>query len=170
VNKTVIITILVLIIAVGVFAYLNAADSEDRLRSQREAEIYIEVGDERMQEVDFDTIMDLQQHEFTETLQSSDSPASDHDYRGILMKDLLEKYDLLTEDIEQIITRAADGYTVALGIGEVMADDNVYIVYEKDGKPLAPKEEGGSGPYMVVIREDEFGQRWNKFLMELQLQ
>lgn len=65
---------------------------------------------------------------------------------------------------------AADGYTVALTGDEVRMEDNVYIVYEQAGKDLGIREDGGTGPYRLIIRKDEFAQRWNKYLMEIELQ
>ncbi len=168
-SRPVAIAIGALVLIVGVFAYLNAGDVEDRHASQREAEIYIEVDGERIATVDFSAMQKLEEHEFTETLRSSEAAPRDHIYVGVKMRDLLQHYDLSVQEHEQIIARAADGYTVALTIEEVLEEDNVYVVYEEDGEPLAPKEAGGSGPYMVLIRQDEFGQRWTKFLMEIQL-
>ncbi|ACB83931.1 molybdopterin-dependent oxidoreductase [Natranaerobius thermophilus] len=166
-TKKVLAATAVLIVIVVVFAYLNAAESEDRLQSQREAEIYLKSDGEDIATVEFEDILELDEHEFEETLRSSDSPDRDNMYTGILMKDLIEEYDISLSDSEQVVTRAADGYTVALTPDEVLDEENVYIVYKVNGEPLSPKEEGGSGPYQVIIRQDEFGQRWNKFLMEI---
>ena len=168
-NGRVMIIVAILVVVVGVFAYLNAGDAGDRLASQREAEIYIAVDGERVATVEFDTIEALGQHTFTETLRSSSAADRDHEYTGVMMRDLFEHLDLNLEGADQVITRAVDGYTVALTVEEVLEDGNVYIVYEVNGEPLAPKEEGGTGPYQVVIRQDQFAQRWNKFLMELEL-
>ncbi len=168
-NRGVMVALLALVVIVGVFAYLNAADGDDRRASQREAEIYINMDEERAATVDLPLMLDLKQHEFTETLRSSEGAPRDHTYRGVRLMDLFRHFDLDLEDTEQIVTRAADGYTVALTVEEVREEDNVYVVHELDGEPLSPKEEGGSGPFMVVIRQDEFGQRWNKYLMEIDL-
>ncbi len=169
-NKTLAVVVLALVLVVGVFAYLNWAEGGDRLQSQREATLFIVSGGERTHTVDFSDIEDLEQREFTATLRSSGSSPRDLTYTGVQLRHLLEHLDLDMGGIDQIVTRAADGYTVALGADEVSREDNVYIVYMIDGEPLAPKEAGGSGPYQLVIREDEFGQRWNKFLMEIELQ
>ena len=167
-NKVVLISLGVLIIIVGVFAYLNAQDAEDRHLNQREAKMFL-VADEVRIETDFATILELEEHRFTATLRSSDGTSRDHTYTGVLMKDLLEHYGLPLEGAEQVVTTAADGYAIALAMEEVLQDDNVYIVYEIDGDPMAPREDGGSGPYQLVIREDPFGQRWNKHLMEIKI-
>lgn len=167
-NKKVIAAVIVLVVVVAVFAYLNSRDVEDRLLSQREAKIFIVAGETR-ETVDFETILELEEHSFAATLRSSDGGVREHTYAGVRMKDLLAHYGFDVSGAEQVLTRAADGYTVALTPDEVMDDDNVYIVYMVDGEPMASREEGGSGPYQVVIRKDEFGQRWNKYLMEIEI-
>ncbi|WP_353892856.1 molybdopterin-dependent oxidoreductase [Proteinivorax hydrogeniformans] len=166
-NKKILITLGILLGVIVVFAYLNLNDREERVLSQEEAKIFINFEDERVATVNFDDMLELAQHEFEVTLRSSSSPNKDNTYKGILMKDLLSKYDINLDDINQVITRAADGYTVALTQSEILDKDNVYIVYKENGEYLAPREDGGSGPYQVVIKQDQFGQRWNKFLMEL---
>ena len=167
-NKKVIAAVIVLVVVVAVFAYLNSRDAEDRLLSQREARIFIAAAETR-ETVDFETILELEEHSFAATLRSSDGGVREHTYTGVRMKDLLEHYGLDVSGAEQVLTRAADGYTVALTRDEVMDDDNVYIVYMIDAEPMASREEGGSGPYQVVIRKDEFGQRWNKYLMDIEI-
>lgn len=167
-NRTVLISLGVLVVAVCVFAYLNAADSEDRLRNQREAQIFVVAGGDRTP-VDFDAILKLEEYSFEATLRSSDGTVRDHTYGGVRMRDLLDHSGVDLAGAEQVITHAVDGYTVALSADEVLQEDNVYVVYMIDGEPMAPREDGGSGPYQLVIREDEFGQRWNKYLMEIEV-
>lgn len=168
-NRTVVISLVVLVAVVGAFAYLNAGDREDRLLSQRESRIFIAVDGDRIETVDFDTIRELEEHRFTATLRSSDGSVRDHTYAGVLVKDLLEHYEMALADARQVVATAADGYAVALTVEEVLEDDNVYIAYMIDGEPMASREDGGSGPYQLIIRRDEFGQRWNKYLMEIDI-
>ncbi|MFO7941460.1 MAG: molybdopterin-dependent oxidoreductase [Bacillota bacterium] len=168
-NKTIMISVLILAAIVAVLAFVYADDADDRRASQREAVIYIARNGERTEEIDLDTLMDQEQEEFTATLKSSDAPAREHDYVGVELRKLFENLEIDLEGATQVISRAVDGYTVALELEEVMQPDNVYVVHSVDGEPMAPREEGGSGPYQLVIRGDEFGQRWTKHLMELDL-
>ena len=68
-----------------------------------------------------------------------------------------------------VIVRAIDGYTVALSIEEVLDEENVYLAYAIDGKPLRSKSQGGSGPYQLIVRKDQFSQRWCKFVVEIEI-
>src|SRR6056297_1410291 len=94
---------------------------------------------------------------------------------SIAEKDNAQKNALVTikEDgvevktVNMSVVKEVDGYTVALTAKEVKVDDNVYLVYQSDGKPLKGKKEGGTGPYRLVIKNDQFGQRWCKFVTEV---
>ncbi|NLZ39280.1 MAG: molybdopterin-dependent oxidoreductase [Firmicutes bacterium] len=167
--KKVVIVLVVLLIIVAVTAFLNRESLKDKAASQEKAILYIKADGKEM-EVDFATIKELPEKEFPAVLKSSGKPPVDTSYTGVQLKDLLAKLEIKTADKKQVITKAVDGYTVALSMEEVLLDDNVYIVYKRDGKDLGTREEGGSGPYQIVIRGDQFGQRWNKYLMEIELQ
>lgn len=168
-NKKIMIIVLILILGVGILGYLNSVDSEDRLKNQRESVIFLQQDGEELTEVNFENIQELEQYEFEAVLRSSDSPDREVTYEGILLQDLFNENGIFLTDLEQVVTRAVDGYTVALSQDEVQVEDNVYLVYKADGEPLTPLEEGGSGPYQLVIREDDFGQRWNKGIMEIDI-
>ncbi|NLM51584.1 MAG: molybdopterin-dependent oxidoreductase [Firmicutes bacterium] len=167
--KKVIVILVILAVIVGVFAYLNKEGVRDKALSQQNA-ILIIVADGKEYEVTFAEILALEAVEFPAVLRSSGKPPVDTTYTGVELKDILAQKGITTEGKTQVITKAVDGYTVALSLEEVLADDNVYVVYKRDGKDLGAREEGGSGPYQIVIRQDEFGQRWTKFLMEIELQ
>ncbi|MFW5896979.1 MAG: molybdopterin-dependent oxidoreductase, partial [Bacillota bacterium] len=151
-NKTIMISVLILAALVAVLAFVYTDDADDRRASQREAVIYVARDGERTGEIDFDTVMAQEQEEFAATLKSSDAPARDHDYAGVELRELLDNLEINLEDANQVIARAVDGYTVALEIEEVMKPQNVYVVHTIDGEPLKPREEGGNGPYQLVIR------------------
>lgn len=166
--KKVIIIFAVLALVVGVTALLNRQGIKEKAFSQRDAILFIK-SDNFEAQVDFDTILELKEVEFPAVLRRSGRPAVDTSYTGVQLKDLLEKVGAKTEGKSQVITKAVDGYVVALSMEEVLEEDNVYIVYKRDGEDLGRKEDGGSGPYQLIIRKDPFAQRWNKFLMEIEI-
>lgn len=65
--------------------------------------------------------------------------------------------------------RALDGYASAVTGQEVLTEDNVYLCIYMNGERLKPKQEGGLGPYLIVIKNDRFSQRWCKFVEEIQV-
>lgn len=167
-NKRILLTITFLILAIILLSYLNAVDREERQISQENAVIWLKYADES-RAVSFADIKNLEQYTFDAVLRSSAGGEKKNSYKGVMLKDLLEAQGIRFSGISQVVTRAADGYTVVLGSQEVLEEDNVYIVYEMNGKSLKTKQDGGSGPYQLIIRKDAFGQRWNKFLMELDI-
>ncbi|HZK24789.1 MAG TPA: molybdopterin-dependent oxidoreductase [Oscillospiraceae bacterium] len=167
--KKVVIVLVILVVIVAITAMLNRDDLGEKVASQENALLYLKA-DNSETKVDFATMQELPEVEFPAVLKRSGKAPVDTSYAGVELKALLAKLEINTDDKTQIITKAVDGYTVALSLAEVLADDNVYIVYKRDGEDLGTKEDGGSGPYQLVIREDSFGQRWNKYLMEIELQ
>ncbi|AOY76271.1 molybdopterin-dependent oxidoreductase [Clostridium formicaceticum] len=169
-KKFIPIAIAVLIIIVGISAYLNRGYVKDKQTMVENASIVLKEDDEEIDVVDLAWIEDLQPIEFKANLKSSGKDPVEHSYKGVALRKVLESKNLSLEDKQQINIRSIDGYTVALGVQEVLEEDNVYIAYERNGEPLGRKEEGGSGPYQIILRKDPFSQRWAKFVVEVELQ
>jgi hypothetical protein len=167
--KKVIWIIAILAVVVGVTAWLNRGGQEEKKRSQDDATFAIIHGDRRI-EIEFADVLAQPQYEFDAILRSSGKAPVDTRYKGVEMRDLVVASGFDLESVNQVITKAVDGYTIVLTGDEIRAADNVYIVYERDGVDLGDRESGGSGPYQLVIRLDQYGQRWNKYLWEIELQ
>ncbi len=167
--KKISIVLLVIAAIMAVTAYLNRGDIVAKTELQEDEIVIVKSEDKEVKRMDFTLIKELEAMEFPATLKSSGKDPVELTYKGVEVRRLLEKLGLTVEGKKQLIAKAVDGYTVALSVEEVMAEDNVYLVYEREGEPLGKKEDGGSGPYQIVIREDAFGQRWVKFLMELEI-
>jgi DMSO/TMAO reductase YedYZ molybdopterin-dependent catalytic subunit len=167
--KKIYITILILAVAVGIMAWLNQGDLEEKKRSQEDAVLYLVYGEEEL-ELTFSEILALPQHEFAAVLRSSGKAPVDTTFKGVELNQILAAKGVSLEGISQVVTFAVDGYTIALMGTEVRMADNVYVVFERDGEDLGTRESGGSGPYQLVIRQDEFGTRWNKYLMRMEVQ
>lgn len=159
---------IVLIVIIAIFAFMNREMAKDTQGVHENAEIIIK-GDGSEVKFTLDEITQLGQEEFTATLDSSNSDPEEYSYTGIPLMNLIEEAGMTVEDKQQVIIRAVDGYTVALKPNEVKDKDNVYLAYKKEGKFLKDKEKGGSGPYQVIIRKDQFSQRWCKFTAEIEL-
>ena len=167
-NRTIGIIILILIIITGVFAFINREMVKDNKEAHENAEIIIK-GEGSETKLSFEDIANLGEEEFTAILDTSDSDPKEHSYTGIPLVNIIEKAGINIEDKKQIIVKGIDGYTIALSSKEVMDKDNVYLVYKLNGKFLKGKEEGGSGPYQIIVRKDEFSQRWCKFVVEMEV-
>ena len=168
-KKTVFVVVAGLIIIVGIFAYLNS----DYIKSRKETHINVEVivreGDKEIL-LTANEIKKLGEEEFKANLKTSGNPAVEHNYTGVPLKNVIKKVNTGIENKTKVIVRAVDGFTSVYNIDEVLEDNNMYLVYMIDGKPLKSMEDGGSGPYQIIIRKDQFSQRWAKYVLEIELQ
>lgn len=167
-NKTLIAVIVVLVIVAGVLGFLNREQLAGRQALVDDPGVAIKSEGEEISTIYLDEIRSLGEEEFSITLRSSGKPPRDLILTGVPLKAVLHKIDpQLLESSVQVVARAIDGYTVAYTMDEVLLDDHVFLVYLEEGEPLGSKTEGGSGPLMIVPRQDEFGQRWCKFVVEV---
>lgn len=167
-NRTIGAIIVILIIIMGVFAFMNREIVKDVQEAQENREIIVK-DDQGETKLIFDDIVQLDEEEFTATLDTSDTDPEEQSYTGIPLIKVIEKAGITIEDKNQIIVRGIDGYTVAFGTQELMDKDNLYLAYKHNGKFLKSKREGGSGPYQIIARKDQFSQRWCKFVVEIEL-
>lgn len=166
-NK-VFIAIIALVLIVAVTAFLNKDSLGDKKKMQDEAIVALKSSDNEAT-FNITEIKQLGEKEFSANLKSSGKEAEQHKYTGVPLKNVFGHANISLEGKEQIIVKAVDGYTVALMVDEVLDDDNVYLAYEMDGEPFGKKEDGGKGPYQVIIRKDQFSQRWCKFVTEIEV-
>ncbi|NLL43034.1 MAG: molybdopterin-dependent oxidoreductase [Firmicutes bacterium] len=159
------IVLAVLIIAVGVLAYLNRGDLGLKKELEMQAEFHLVHGDFK-QRVTMEDIWNLKPVEFS-TVMRSGAGTSDVTFTGVELRRVLEKFGVNLQADSKVEVKALDGYASAFTGDEVLDPESLYITIAMDGKPLKPKGEGGFGPYFLVIRDSEFAQRWVKFVEEI---
>jgi hypothetical protein len=108
--------------------------------------------------------------EFNANMDTSKTGPEQKSFGGVPMKLVLEDMGLSLTDAKQVVFKAADGYSSAVTAEEAAENENVYLVYERGGQPSGAMKQGGSGPIEIVIRGDEFSQRWCKYLTEIDLE
>ena len=108
------------------------------------------------------------------TVEATDhgSPAK---FKGALLADVLAKVDVPTGEklrgkllTEYLLVEAADGYRVVVTLPEFDAgftDRKIYLVTERDGKPLGDKE----GPFRLVVPGDKRPARWVRQVTALKI-
>lgn len=166
-KKMVIVVVIMLIAVVGISAFLNRGSIAEKENKQEEALVTIKEEGNEIETVSMNFVKKQGEKKFSKELDTSDSGPVEHTYTGVPLRNVIEEAGINLEDKSQVIVKSVDGYTVALTAKEVRENDNVYLVYQSDGKLLKSKKEGGTGPYRVVIRNDKFGQRWSKFVTEV---
>lgn len=162
------IAIGILIIVVGVFAFMNRELVKDKGYAQENAEVIVKKGDLETV-LGYESIKALGEVDFSAILDTSTSDPEEHTYTGVPLKKVIEETGISLNEKDKVVIRAIDGYTVAFTIDEVLDEDNVYMAYGMDGKPLKSKSKGGSGPYQIIVRKDQFSQRWCKFVVEIEV-
>ncbi|MBV2168898.1 MAG: molybdopterin-dependent oxidoreductase [Bdellovibrio sp.] len=101
------------------------------------------------------------------------SKRAEESYRGILLKDLLNKAGILAKahnDVKRIvvIARATDGYTVVFSWGELFLSkvgEGVMVAFEKDDKPLKTEE----GKIALVSINDSQNSRHIRWLSSIEV-
>lgn len=104
---------------------------------------------------------------FPATVRSSGNKPVETEYKGIELSKLFTSLDINTSNKQKITFNATDGYKIVLDIEEIYEPNNVYLTFERDGEYLKSKEQGGNGPFQLVIRHDPFSQRWCKHVNEI---
>jgi len=104
---------------------------------------------------------------FPAVVRSSGNKPVETKYRGIELSKLFLALDIDITKMQKITFSATDGYQIVLDIEEIYEPNNVYLTFERDGEYLKSKEQGGNGPYQLVIRHDPFSQRWCKHVDEI---
>ncbi|MFO7928200.1 MAG: molybdopterin-dependent oxidoreductase [Candidatus Humimicrobiaceae bacterium] len=169
-NTIIIVLVAVLAVAVGVAAFLNSGNLTEKRKMQQEAKVVLKDRDGEIETIGLGYITGLHPVEFSATLDTSNSGPREQLYTGIELKKIFSSLGIDSRDYSTVLVKAVDGYTVALTMEEVLKESNIYLAYQMNGESLGTKEEGGSGPYQLIVREDQFSQRWCKFVTEVILE
>ena len=162
----IVMAIVLLALAVAVFAYLNAGDLGKKKELETNAEFVLMHG-EIEHRVNMEDILALGPVDFTTVMRTSTTGPTSVTFTGVELSTLLQEYEIPLHSGSTIEVKALDGYSSALRGEEVLEEENVYITIAMNGETLKPKGEGGLGPYYLVMRNTEFAQRWVKFMEEI---
>jgi len=169
-NKKLLTAIAVLSAFVIILGYLNMKDMDKS--SLEEGNIRI-ISGENATALNFEEITALPHHDFKAVEDTSSSGPASRKYKGVLLRDVLNKASIDNEAItaaSKVFVKGLDGYVIALAAEEVLADTGIYLAFEKNGKPLGNMKNGGSGPFQLIAVTDSFSQRWCKYVFEVSLE
>lgn len=88
-------------------------------------------------------------------------------YTGVALKELLTQAGA-SGNATSVYIQASDGYGTTLTMEEA-TQANVFIAYQKEGATMSPLNEGGEGPYRLIIANDEFSQRWTRGVVAIEV-
>ncbi|MFW5647535.1 MAG: molybdopterin-dependent oxidoreductase [Candidatus Alkaliphilus sp. MAG34] len=163
-NKIIVIIIICLVIIVGIFLYLNS-----RMERLNEGEIRIKAGNNVMGIVTLEDVKQLPSVKKKLAINST-LGITKHQFTCTPLSEIFNRIDPgIVNEYKKIVTIGVDNYASAIKMDEVLEKNNVYLVYEDNGKPLKSKT-GEEGTMRVVILNDIFGQRFTNFLVEMRLE
>jgi len=167
-TKIVVSIIVVLIIGLTIFSFLNRGDLELKQKLQSNEEFQINY-DGKTITVTMDDMINLNPVEFEANYDTSTTNGEIIEFSGVEIKNILDKYKIKIDEKNVIEVKALDGYSSALTGSEVSTNGNTYICLLKEGKPLGTKSDGGMGPYLMIVKSSQFSQRWCKFVQEINI-
>ena len=167
-TKIVAIVLIVLTVALVVLACLNRENVAEKKEMQENGTFIITANGEQTI-ITMDDIIALEPRVIDANYKKSGKEPVQKQYTGVALKSIFDYFNIDYSEAKSVSFTAADGYASALTIGEALNEENCFIVIEEEGEPLGTKENGGKGPYMMILANDQFSQRWCKFLLEIEL-
>ena len=165
-NKLLLGLIAALLLTVAVTAFLNTGDRALKRQLETEQQFIVSWGEEQVF-VSMDDILALGPRDYSAILDTSISDAREVTVRGVELAALLDYVGAPWQDAAYFEINGLDEYYSPVLLSEVQEPDNVLICIAMDGKALGSKSSGGFGPYLMVIRNELFSQRWCKYIEEV---
>ncbi len=161
--------IALLVVIIGVTAFMNK-DHVAQMKDLNNDAIFIviEEGQEKAS-YDMSQIQAMGETNFDANLKTSGKDPISYTYTGVLLKTILQEAGVDLSTLEAVIVTAADGYAVSVDMEKMMADDNVYLAYMRESELIGTREEGGKGPYQMIISKDPFSQFWCKYALSVEV-
>jgi|SRR5690554_6222657 len=155
--------IVIFVVVTGILSAVNI----NRIQGLDQEKLTIVAGSQS-KEITLGELKELPATSFTAELRSTSQPNQTITFTGISIKDLLE-YLKIDVTFSEVAFSSLDGFTTVLSVDEVMMDDNVYVVYKRDNEPILSKSDGGTGPMEIIVAQDPFSNRWNKYVIKIEL-
>lgn len=158
--------IIVVLLGIGcLFLFLYQGSMKEKKTLESSGVFNIKVGEETYPV----TMKDLEAigiEDFKAIYKPSGKKAQEKTYSGVSFKGLLAYKKIEDTNLKSFVFTASDGY--ASGLSREEALGQAMIAVKMEGKALGSKQDGGTGPYMMVLPNDTFSQRWCKFLIEIE--
>lgn len=169
-TKILLSIIIILVVVIAVTLYLNKDIVEENNKLNQNAIFIVYENGSELKSYTMDEIQHLGETNFKANLKTNGKAPIEYEYTGVLLKNILEDAGIILDNKEAVIVTAADGYSVAVEIDKVLENDNVYLAYMREGESIKSKDEGGRGPYQMIISKDQFSQFWCKYAINVDVQ
>lgn len=164
-KKAIFVILAILVLIIALFAWLNRP-AED----VASGELAIVI-DNRIAAVY--TLADLEAMETVELQKEIVSGSGDNQsglFTGVALRTVLTAADpKWAAGAQTVIATAEDGFTASFSVAEVEDNDNILVAYMLDHEELAGREDGGKGPFRIVVRDDAFGNRCVYWLCRIEV-
>ena len=167
-SKTAIFIIVLLIVIFLAALSMNKSGIESR-RILLESSTIEVISEDQSDMVGLEVLQSLGLEEFEAVLDTSSTDASLHKYSGVQLTKLLVELGYGIDEKDMIIATGADGFSVAYSGEEVLEDGNIYIAVMEEGNYLGGIEDGGSGPYEIIVISDSFSNRRCKWVTGIEV-
>lgn len=151
-GKVIAIVAIILVVVVGVAAWLNA----DKIKNNSDTEIVICLNDEEVAVYSMAELAAMETDSVYAEFTSKKAEGEKGTWTGVFVSTILENAGVSEDQYDTVVFSAGDGYSSAANHDEI---PTVLIAWEKDGETLESFEDGGTGPMRCIFSEESFGQR-----------
>jgi len=150
--------------AAALLVFLSQGDRELRRALEENREFLVRVDGEDIAAVSLQDLVELGPQEFTTNFATSIASPRKATLRGVELRKLLEALEIEIDHASHFVVSGLDSYYSPLTLAEVLRDEHIYVCFEMDGEILKTQSEGGYGPFLTVLRDSRFAQRWCKYV------
>ncbi|MCL2300651.1 MAG: hypothetical protein FWC27_10965 [Firmicutes bacterium] len=164
-KSTIAIIALLVVLAAGVavLAVLNGKEAAAKKQLRDDAVFLILDGrtqpETMLAKITMEEYLALNPVEFEANYKKSGKDPEKRSYTGVPFAAILELKGIDPAQFGSAVFAAADGYASAISIREALDESNCFIV----------ADDGGDGPFRMVLPKDKFSQRWCKLLTDVHL-
>lgn len=167
-TKIVVLILGALILLTGALLIWNRPSAKERQELAEGEKFIIKIGDQS-KEVTMADIEEIKTADVEANYKPSGKAPVTRVYQGVPFSRLAEHMGISQEGCSSVVFTAIDGYSTAISAEEAFDPEICVIAVSLEGEGLGSKEDGGSGPFMMILPKDQFSQRWCKFLAEVNI-
>lgn len=162
-------TLFVMVIILAVTSFMSRDALVEKQQLNNDAMFSVVYQGEQLALFNMEEIQAMGEQDFKANLKTSGKEPIPYTYTGVLLKSILETAGVDIDSMDKAVIYAIDGYAVSLDIEKLMDSENIYLAYMREGELIGSREEGGKGPYQMIISKDQFSQHWCKYAFEIEV-
>ena len=162
-KKSTIAIVLCFIAVIAVLVGLNRKKSSENDEAVRSKQLEFEI-DGSSQFYGYNE-SDDRFETFSTQMKRKNGDVFDKEYSGIELKYILDDLGISVGDETSVTAVCADNYEIVLKGSEILEEKNIYLITKESGEDLGED----SGPFMLVVNNDEFSTRWAKNVVKMRI-